>query len=74
MKQLINISDMFQDDSFECYNFVLASQDEAIYVDHDHDVIKAYKSEILERMSQGKSYLAVDVEYDHDHILEIQWG
>ena len=70
-----NISDMFHDDTFESYNFVLANQDEAYQVDADHEVVQAYKNEILARMSQNKSHLVVDVETtDGDSILEIQWG
>ena len=65
---------MFHDDTFESFNFALATQDEALYVEHDHDVIKAYRKEIEDRMSQGETYLSVDVECDGEHYLEIQWG
>lgn len=79
---LVNISDMFHDDSFESYNFFLAGdQDETYQVEADSHYIKRVRSEIELAMSRGDTYLDVrqlglvyEGRYWNENILEISWG
>jgi hypothetical protein len=72
---------MFQDDTFEGYNFWLVSQDESYQVEANSDYIKAIRSQIEAAMAQNKSYLNVkhlNIEYIgkyyNETVLEVQWG
>lgn len=70
---------MFNDGSFECYNFWIADEDGCYQVSHDDTLIQELKTAIVKRMSQGHSYLSVRSKEDgHKHlgllVLEIQWG
>lgn len=66
---------MFDDGSFECFNFWVADQDGCYQVDASSDVIQAVKVQIELRMSQGHAYMRCQgLVYGGVEILEIQWG
>jgi hypothetical protein len=76
MKQLILLDNsLFDDGSFECYNFWLATEDGTVQV--DASLIKTFDflDQILDAMAKGKSHLVTtDLVYGGEQILEIQWG
>ena len=72
--QLLNNS-MFDDGSFECFNFWLADQDGTMQVDASSDVIQHCKSQIEARMALGHSHMVCKgLVYGGVEIFEIQWG
>jgi hypothetical protein len=75
MKQMINISHMFQDDTFESYNFFLADNNDVYQVGIENDLIVEYRNLIEERMKEGKSHLVIkNAVHMGEEIFEIQWG
>lgn len=71
MKKVVNISDMFHDDSFEGYNFWLADKDNAEFLGGGEEFAEFYPEyvePIKKLMKEGKSYLCVNDDQ------EIQWG
>lgn len=72
--QLLN-NKIFDDGSFECFNFWLADQDGIVQVDASSDVIQHVKSQIEARMREGHSHLVCKgLVYGGVEIFEIQWG
>jgi hypothetical protein len=78
---MLNISHMFQDDTFEGYNYFLSSQDDTYQVEADSEYIKAIRSQIEAAMAQGKTYLDLRHinmtyigRYYNETILEVYWG
>lgn len=78
MSQIIVLpNEMFDDGSFECFNFWIADQDGTYRVGANNELIQHVKSQIEARMSQNKSWLDVrgqGLVYGCMLILEIQWG
>lgn len=76
MKQVILLDNsMFDNGSFECFNFWIADQDGTYQVDASSDVIQHVKSQIEARMSEGHSHLVCrGLVYGGVEVLEIQWG
>lgn len=73
---LLNNS-MFDDGSFECFNFWVADQDGTYQVGAENDLIQHMKSQIETAMKAGKSHLGTrgqGLVYGGVEILEIQWG
>lgn len=74
-------NEMFDNGSFECFNFWLADQDGTYQVDASNDVIQLMKPQIETAMKAGKSHLntshgkmAYSLVYGGVAVLEIQWG
>ena len=68
---------MFDNGSFECFNFWIADCDGCYQVSHDDTLILHVKELILERMKLGKSHLdtrKMSLVYGSCEVLEIQWG
>lgn len=73
---LLNNS-MFDDGSFECFNFWIADQDGTYQVDASSDIIKHLKGLIQIEMKRGNSHLNTsksELIYGGVQVLEIQWG
>jgi hypothetical protein len=73
---LLNNS-MFDDGSFECYNFWVADCDGCYQVSHSDTLIQHMKSQIETAMKAGKSHINTrnsELVYDGCPVLEIQWG
>ena len=80
MRQLINISDMFTNESFEFKTFILGCAQEAYYTDCEDDLIVRLRSDLEAAMARGETYLSVKhlgLIYEgrlwDDPILEISW-
>ncbi len=67
---------MFDNGSFECFNFWLADLDGCNQVDSTHPVISECRAEIEAAMSRGDSYIQIKsgLVYGGLPVLEIQWG
>lgn len=77
---IIDLSDMFHDDTFEGKTFLLCSDQEVYYVEHDNEFIKLLRSQIEQCIKDEHNYLKVkhlDLVYKgryfDDKILEVQW-
>jgi len=71
----------FDNDTFESYCFVLATQDDAYYTDADSGYIRVIRRQIEAAMAQGETYLDVShlkLIYEgrlyNERIIEIQWA
>ena len=80
MKQLINISHMFQDDTLQCKTFILCADSELYYTEIDNPMVQQVLSQIETAISEGKGYVNVKHlnmiykgRYWNDQILEITW-
>lgn len=77
MKQIINLSDMFHDDTFESYNFWIADSEGTYQVGASDTLIQHMKSQIETAMAAGKSHIntrKLGLVYGSVEVLEIQWG
>ncbi len=78
--QLLN-NKMFDDGSFECFNFWIADQDGTYQVEASEQFIQELKSKIEARMIAGHGYLDMSrwgMVFQRGslriNVLEIQWG
>lgn len=66
---------MFDDGSFECYNFWFVTSDGTYQIDAEFVKGLDFVEQIVERMKAGHSHLnTTDLVYGGEQVLEIQWG
>lgn len=68
---------MFDDGSFECFNYFISDCDGTYMVSHNNTLIQHIKDLILEQQKLGKSYIdtsKLELVYGSCQILQVQWG
>jgi hypothetical protein len=70
-------NEMFDDGSFECFNFWIADQDGTYQIGADDALIVEMRSRIEARMKLGFSHIdtrRLELVYGGVQVFEIQWG
>lgn len=76
MTAILLENSLFDDGSFECFNFFLAHDDGTDQVDSKHPFIEECKAEIEAAMSRGERHIQVKsgLVFAGLTVYEIQWG
>jgi hypothetical protein len=77
MKLELIPNEMFDNGSFEYFNFWVCDQDSTYQVSASSDIIKHMRSSIQVEMDKGGYHIntsKMGLVYAGVHILEIQWG
>lgn len=66
---------MFDDGSFECFNYWIADCDGCYQVSHNDTLIQHYKTEIIKAQKRDERYiLTPGAVYGCNEVFDIRWG